>query len=212
MTQDMTFQEQVAQLRRKQILDAAIQVFAERGFHRTTIRDVAKAAGVADGTIYNYFENKIALLLGILGGLNESERRDADLSRVINTDIRAFFREYLFHRWLVFQGKNLSVFRIVLSEVLVNPELRGLYMEQVIAPTFALAEPYFEQLIATGKLRSINIPLTLRTIAGTFLGLLMLRLLGDQSTEAQWEDIPELLTTLLLDGMLPSEGGFHGTI
>jgi len=207
-----TFQEQVARLRRTQILNAAIKVFAARGFHRTTIRDVAKAAGVADGTIYNYFENKTALLLGILDSLNESERRDADLAQVVTTDVRQFFRQYFAHRWSIFEGDNLQVLRVVLSEVLVNPELRALYVQRVIAPTFALAEPYVQQLVTAGKLRAMDVPLTLRAITGTFLGLLMLRLLGDQHLQDQWNDVPELLTTLLLDGMLPSEGGSHDTI
>jgi hypothetical protein len=40
----------------------------------------------------------------------------------------------------------------------------------------------------------------------------MRRLLGDQHVQDQWNDVPELLTTLLLDGMLPSKGDFHATI
>ncbi len=44
--------------------------FAERGFHRATIHEVARATGVADGTIYTYFEHKTALLQGILDRLN----------------------------------------------------------------------------------------------------------------------------------------------
>jgi TetR/AcrR family transcriptional regulator, fatty acid metabolism regulator protein len=44
--------------RRKQILRAAIEVFAERGFHRTRVSDIAKKAGVAYGLIYHYFESK----------------------------------------------------------------------------------------------------------------------------------------------------------
>lgn len=44
--------------RRKQILRAAIDVFAERGFHRTRVSDIAKKAGVAYGLIYHYFESK----------------------------------------------------------------------------------------------------------------------------------------------------------
>ena len=47
------------------ILDAAIRVFAEKGFHAARISDVAEAAGVADGTIYLYFKNKDDLLLSI---------------------------------------------------------------------------------------------------------------------------------------------------
>ncbi len=47
------------------ILDAAVRVFAEKGFHGARISDVADAAGVADGTIYLYFKNKDDLLLSI---------------------------------------------------------------------------------------------------------------------------------------------------
>lgn len=47
------------------ILDAAIEVFAEKGFHNARISDIAKRAGVADGTIYLYFRNKDDVLLSI---------------------------------------------------------------------------------------------------------------------------------------------------
>ena len=45
------------------ILTAAIKVFAEQGFHQSTIAQIAKAAGVADGTIYLYFKNKDDILV-----------------------------------------------------------------------------------------------------------------------------------------------------
>lgn len=48
--------------KRERILDAAVRVFAKSGFHATRVADVAKAAGVADGTIYLYFESKDELL------------------------------------------------------------------------------------------------------------------------------------------------------
>lgn len=48
--------------RRKQILKAAVDVFAERGFHRTRVSDIARRAGVAYGLIYHYFESKDAVL------------------------------------------------------------------------------------------------------------------------------------------------------
>ncbi len=47
-----------SQDRRKQILRAAIDVFSERGFHRTRVSDIAKRAGVAYGLIYHYFDSK----------------------------------------------------------------------------------------------------------------------------------------------------------
>jgi AcrR family transcriptional regulator len=205
-----SFQEQVAALRRAQILDAATKVFAQRGFHRTTIRDVAKAAGIADGTIYNYFENKTALLLGILNRMNETERREDDLAHVVDTDMRSFMRHYFRQRFAVLAQGGPEVFQVVLSEVLVNGELRELYLEQVVAPTFALAETYFARLVEAGKVRPLDVPLTLRAISATFLGLLIERIIGDPQLQTRWDEIPDLLTTLFLDGLLPSEGGSDG--
>ncbi|MFP4029955.1 MAG: TetR/AcrR family transcriptional regulator [Desulfococcaceae bacterium] len=45
------------------ILEAAVGVFADRGFHQATISQIARAAGVADGTIYLYFKNKDDILV-----------------------------------------------------------------------------------------------------------------------------------------------------
>src|SRR5687768_7633800 len=66
--------------KRTLITDAAVEVFAERGFHQARVSDIARRAGVADGTIYLYFKNKEDLLLSIfeekmdflLGGLREA--------------------------------------------------------------------------------------------------------------------------------------------
>ena len=199
-----SFQEQVATLRKAQILDAATKVFAQRGFHRATIRDVARAAGVADGTIYNYFENKPALLLGILNRMNETERRPADLAQVADADIRGFFRLYLQHRFVALTQDSHEMFKVVLSEVLVNSELRELYLQQVVMPTFALAETYFTRLVEAGKVRPLDVPLTLRVIAATFLGLLTMRVIGDPQLQTKWDELPDLLTAIMLDG-LPSD-------
>jgi len=49
--------------KRARILDAAVRVFAERGFFGATVAEIARAAGVADGTIYLYFKSKDDVLL-----------------------------------------------------------------------------------------------------------------------------------------------------
>lgn len=78
----------LAQDRRKQILRAAVEVFAERGFHRTRVSDIARRAGVAYGLIYHYFDSKDHVLnsvfeenwgvfLKVLGDLRDSEELTA---------------------------------------------------------------------------------------------------------------------------------------
>ncbi len=51
--------------KRRQILEAAIRVFAQTGFHKSRVSDVARAADVADGTIYLYFRSKDDILISI---------------------------------------------------------------------------------------------------------------------------------------------------
>ena len=55
----------VRQEKRDRIIDAAVDVFADKGFRAARISDIARAAGVADGTIYLYFDNKDELLITI---------------------------------------------------------------------------------------------------------------------------------------------------
>src|SRR5688500_8480506 len=100
---DDPVQAQLAGLRRNQILQAAAQVFAQKGFHRATIRDVAKAAGIADGTIYNYFENKTALLVGILNMLNQSDQREEHFAQVSEIGPQDWAREYVRDRFVRLQ-------------------------------------------------------------------------------------------------------------
>ncbi len=51
--------------KRERILGAAVRVFAKKGFYATRVSEVAKAAGVADGTIYLYFRSKDELLVSL---------------------------------------------------------------------------------------------------------------------------------------------------
>jgi AcrR family transcriptional regulator len=52
--------------RPQEILDAALRVFAAKGYHQTRLEEIAEAAGVTKGTIYHYFDGKEDLLLQIV--------------------------------------------------------------------------------------------------------------------------------------------------
>ncbi len=196
-------QELLITARRNQILDAATTVFAEKGFHRATIKDIARAAGIADGTIYTYFSSKTEVLLGILNRLNESTEREMQFALGSEQDVRAFFKAYVRQR-ISLIWPNAEVFRAVLPEMLVNAELRDLYYRQVLVPTFRVAEHYFLAQMEEGQLRKVDVPLAVRAIAGTVFGLLMTQLLGDELIAARWEELPEVLTTLMFDGLKPA--------
>jgi TetR/AcrR family transcriptional regulator, fatty acid metabolism regulator protein len=195
-------QELLITARRNQILNADTQVFAEKGFHRATTKDIAHVAGIADGTIYTYFASKTDVLPGILNRLNESSEREQQLATDGEQDMRSFFTAYLRQRMSLL-WPNAEVFQAVLPEMLANAELRELYYKQVLAPTFKIAEHYFLAQSQKGQLRNIDVPLTVRAIAGMLFGPLTTQLLGDEVIAARWKELPEVLTILLLDGLRP---------
>ncbi|HTK07305.1 MAG TPA: hypothetical protein VL485_09055, partial [Ktedonobacteraceae bacterium] len=53
----------------------------------------------------------------------------------------------------------------------------------------------------TGQVRSIDVALTVRAIAGMLFGLLTFQLLGDEVIAERWKELPEILTSLLFDGL-----------
>ncbi len=83
----MTQDKAKASEKRERILQSAIKVFARKGFYNTRVSEIARQAGVADGTIYLYFKNKDDILISIftdrIGRLNdEMERQLAELPTI----------------------------------------------------------------------------------------------------------------------------------
>ena len=191
--------------RREQILEAATRVFAEKGFRRATTREVAREAGVSEGTIYNYFEDKDALLMAIMDGLNETERRAEDFEEGLAKDFGGFVQAYM-HRRMAFIWENRDVFRVVLSEMLVNTGLRERYMREVVEPTMRIGEENFGSRVKLGGTWATDAALATRVTAGAVLGLLVLGLLGDGEVASRWEEASGVLSGLLLSN-LDSAGG-----
>ena len=63
--------EAIRKARMAQILEAARQVFAEHGFHATKMSDIARTAGVSQGTLYHYFRGKDDLFMALLSTWTE---------------------------------------------------------------------------------------------------------------------------------------------
>lgn len=194
-------QQALINARNTQILDAATKVFSEKGFHRATIKDIAQVAGIADGTIYNYFKNKQGLLLGILDRLNQSDQRENDFTQGMSLDFAGFFKVYLRQR-IALLFPNIEVFRAVLPEVMVNPDLRDLYFNQVLAPSFAIAEQMLQARIDAGEMAHVEAKMASRVLAATLFGTIMLALLGDEYVVIQQDNLPDVLAQIVVDGML----------
>jgi AcrR family transcriptional regulator len=189
--------------RRNQILDAAAELFVEKGFHPTTTKAIAKNAGVAEGTIYNYFECKTDLLLGLFDRMRSTVVQALPPENLNDLDLRAFMRLFLQQPLMAFRSDNLALFRIVVSEMLVNEKMRVRYYEQIFNPTLAIAEAYFQARPDQQGGHSAHVPLTIRAISGMVMGLMIEAILGDRPIIEAWDELPDFLTDLLFNGLKP---------
>lgn len=192
---------QLANARRNQILDAATKVFAAKGFHPTTIKDVAREAGLADGTIYIYFENKPALLLGIMDRMVSAALQAVDPSQLAGMDLQEFIKTYIQHPLTVFEASNFELFKVVVSEILVNQEMRERYYQHLLAPTINIGEQFFRQWAEHNGLAPIHTKLLMHTVSSIIIGLIIQRISGDTTLEAEWDQLPAYLSDLLLNGL-----------
>ena len=70
--------------RRRQILDAAVVCFAERGFHKSTLQDVVRVSGLSPGSIYSHFDSKEDIIHAVIEGRHRDDLRNVELAA--NTD------------------------------------------------------------------------------------------------------------------------------
>lgn len=112
------------------------------------------------------------------------------------SDVRAFI-QLLQIPLIGLKKDNFALFRIVVSEMMVNEELRTLYYQQLMEPTLALAEAYLQE---QGH-DPAKIPLTIRIISSTIFGLILEYTMDDRVLTTQWDELPEILADFIFKGL-----------
>lgn len=191
------FQEQLKEARRNLIIDAAIQVISDSGFERTTIKQIARQAGIADGTIYNYFKNKEAILHAIVARITEAEVRDIHFAEAQQMDFSTFVKTYVQHRAQELE-ESIGILKAILPETMTRDDIATNVYETVYEPAFQQAENYIQHLMDTGRLRKGNAKMLARVFASPLLGIVMLRLIGDTHVTQHWEEYTQAIIDLLL--------------
>jgi len=164
--------------KRERILDAAVRVFARKGFYLTRVSEVAKAAGVADGTIYLYFKSKDDLLVSLF------EHRIERLLTYMETELpRVASATYKLKRVIELQLGLLEGERDLAEVVTVILRQSTKLMKEYAAPKFTA---YFDAIArviaegqASGELRAdISPHLAARAIFGALDAITMTWALG----------------------------------
>jgi len=151
--------------RRREILEAAAEVFAEKGFQRATMKEVASAAGVAPGTIYLYFQHKRDLLMAIADQLiGQSVKQSLD--QPADTDVREFLSNVVRDRFRIAR-ENRHLINALITEVWTDEELQCRCFTEIILPLFSIGSIFIQHQVSRGALRPCRPEVILPAIAGS---------------------------------------------
>lgn len=187
---------------RTRILQAAQRLFAKKGYNGTTTKDLAQAAGVAEGTLFRHFANKKAILveLATQGWVDILTDLLTELSEMGSYKAVA----QVMRRRMLNMHKNADLMRVCFLEAQFHPELRDRIQEEVIAKMTNVAEAFFETAMARGIYR----PMNPRLVAHVFLGMFAVAgfsqntLLEEDSSPRAMQEMAEGLADIFLNGVL----------
>jgi AcrR family transcriptional regulator len=184
------------------ILKAAEKLFAKRGYGGTTTRELAEAAGVAEGTLFRHFENKKAILIEVAtrGWMEILTDLLTELSEMASYKAVA----QVMRKRMLSLNANTDMLRVCFMEAQFHPELRDRIQADVIDKMTDVTEAFFQTAMDRGTYRKMN-P---RVVARIFLGMFTVSGFS-QSTMADAANSPndlkemaETLADIFLNGVL----------
>ncbi len=183
--------------KQKQVLEAALQVFAERGFSATSTGEIAKRAGVAAGTVFRFYKTKKDLLIGVVTPLFRrfvAPQVVAEFSKLLDEDypdldtfLRTVFRERL--DWVRTHRMSL---RVALQETPIHPELRTMWDDGVVAELKPRILTVIERFQERGLILQAPPEAVARIASSVLLGYAIQRFFVE--ADRDWDDDAELET------------------
>ncbi len=157
--------------RPKEILEAALELFVEKGFAATRLDDVAARAGLSKAAIYLYFDDKTALLQAVIRQIVSVNLEMVEaLQRAHHGPVAELLPRILeFMAARVEDTPMPSIAKLVISESRAFPEIGRFYLDEVISRGIGLFESLIAKGIAQGEFRKVDPMLTVRSLVGPML-------------------------------------------
>ncbi|MBW4581935.1 MAG: TetR/AcrR family transcriptional regulator [Tildeniella nuda ZEHNDER 1965/U140] len=192
---------------RDRILKAALRLFAKLGYDGTTTRDLAEAAGIAEGTLFRYFPTKKAILIEVAtqGWVEILTDLLTELSEMGSYKAVA----QVMRRRMLNLHKNADMLKVCFMEAQFHPELRDRIQLEVINKMTDVAEVFFQSAMDQGIYRRMNPKIVARVFLGMFAvaGFSQDTIMGEGSSPKEMQEMAEGLADIFLNGVLVKEEG-----
>lgn len=186
------------------IIDAAENVFGELGFNNAKISEIAKRAGVAEGSIYDYFKNKEDLLLSISKFRIEQLNHTFEDSFQITSPVRKLRRLLKLH-FAMFH-KNMNFFKVFVFDTLLN---RNFYNSDSY-DHYKNYQDRFTAVVEEGKdqgvfRKDINTRVFTNMFFGTFMHMALRWLIFDDQSFDKMDEVDTIIDLFTTAATLPAE-------
>ncbi len=165
---------------RKEIMNAAIDIISIKGFKNTTTKEIAEEADMAEGTLYNYFQNKNDILMSIAERY-VSHKRNLDVS----TDV-ASVQEFITELYTSNSIRNMEEYRnerkilkALLPEFLSDKTLGKMYFERIVQPYLTSIEEKLHIMKEKGVVADYNVKALSRILYSSLIGFAVLEINND---------------------------------
>lgn len=160
----------------QKILEAAIDVFSEKGFHGAKTSEIAKRAGVAEGTIFRYFKIKKDLLRGILIHMIALAGEPViieGVSKILldtqNKSLRDVLKDFLKDRLNLIESL-FPMIKIVITESMYHDDIREAFFQNVTSKGVEIFTVFHRQMVERGLIReNVDALAMARSIMGNII-------------------------------------------
>ena len=187
---------------KKRILQAAQKLFARSGYDGTTTRELATAAGVAEGTLFRHFDNKKAILIEVAteGWVELLTDLLTELSEMGSYKAVA----QVMRRRMLNIRENSDMMRVCFLEAQFHPDLRDKIQLEVIGKMSIVAEAFFETAMEKGVYRKMNPKIVAQVFLGMFAvaGFSQNTIMEPNASPQEMQEMAEGLADIFLNGVL----------
>ncbi|TDT58448.1 TetR family transcriptional regulator [Fonticella tunisiensis] len=181
---------------KKLIFDAAIKSFSQKGFHKTTVDEIAESAGVAKGTLYYHFKSKEEIFKFIIDeGTRIIEEEILDRTEHLEDPVEKLRTICYVHIELV--TKHVEFFKTILSQMWGNEERQN-QLRDVLAGYFKLIEKYLTEAADEKYIKDKNMEI----IAFNFFGVMISTIIYSlMHREKNVKDLADTFVDFIMGGI-----------
>jgi len=194
--------------RPQELLDAALDLFVERGFAATRSEDVAARAGVSKGTLYLYYPSKEELLKEVIRhhvinpiaeGVQIIREFEGPTPELLALVLRLWWER-------IGETRASGIVKLMTSEVRNFPEIAQFYVDEVVTPSNQMLAKVIQRGVDRGEFREVNVVEVVHALVGPLVFLALNKhSLGACSAAFLLDPkvIIATLTDMVLFGLIP---------